>query len=257
MGTTEDESKNSTYGSLRLAPATDDTIQPKSLLPRQFVSFTFHRVRPEWRLLEDGVKEQARQEFANALEEFRRDLLIHTYSLVGLRTNAEFMTWRIGYQLDSIQEMTARLNHTQLGKYMETTQSFLSMTKRSMYIDKDNPEHVEDRLHIIPGKSKYLFVYPFVKTREWYAKPSDARQEMMDEHIRIGSKNSSSPSKRTNPQTSWTSCRSCVKRKPALSPCAIRQCSPAASARLSNAWKRWVRIKDTERFETKTRRSIS
>jgi chlorite dismutase len=188
MSTTEDESKNATYGSLRLAPTADDTIEPKSRLPRQFVSFTFHRARPEWRLLDDGVKAQARQEFVNALEEFRRALLIHTYSLVGLRTNAEFMIWRIGYQLDPIQEMTARLNRTQLGKYMETTQSFLSMTKRSMYIDKDNPEHVEDRLHIIPGKSKYLFVYPFVKTREWYAKPSDARQEMMDEHIRIGSK---------------------------------------------------------------------
>ena len=60
------------------------------------------------------------------------------------------------------------------------------MTKRSMYIDKDNPEHVEDRLHIIPGKSQYLFVYPFVKTREWYSRPAEQRQEMMDEHIRIG-----------------------------------------------------------------------
>src|SRR5437762_9028093 len=57
-----------------------------------------------------------------------------------------------------------------------------------MYIDQDNPEHVEDRLHIIPGKSQYLFVYPFVKTREWYSRPAEERQEMMDEHIRIGSK---------------------------------------------------------------------
>ena len=60
------------------------------------------------------------------------------------------------------------------------------MTKRSMYIDKDNPEHVEDRLHIVPGKSQYLFVYPFVKTREWYSRTAEQRQEMMDEHIRIG-----------------------------------------------------------------------
>ena len=188
MSTNDEDGKNSTYGSLRLAPIVDETIRPKALLPRQFVSFTFYRARPEWRLLDESTKEQARQEFVQAVEEFSRELLIHTYSLVGLRTNAEFMTWRIGYHLDPLQEMTARLNHTKLGKYLETTQSFLSMTKRSMYIDKDNPEHVEDRLHIIPGKSKYLFVYPFVKTREWYAKPSDARQEMMDEHIRIGSK---------------------------------------------------------------------
>jgi chlorite dismutase len=98
------------------------------------------------------------------------------------------MTWRIGYDLDPIQEMSARLRQTGLGRYLETTQSFLSMTKRSMYIDKDNPEHVEDRLHIVPGKSKYLFVYPFVKTREWYSRPAEQRQEMMDEHIRVGTK---------------------------------------------------------------------
>jgi len=98
------------------------------------------------------------------------------------------MIWRIGYTLDPIQEMAARLNRTGLGRYLEATQSFLSMTKRSMYMDKDNPEHVEDRLHIIPGKSKYLFVYPFVKTRDWYTRPVEERQEMMDEHIRVGSK---------------------------------------------------------------------
>ena len=98
------------------------------------------------------------------------------------------MIWRIGYALDPVQEMTARLNRTGLGRYLEATQTFLSMTKRSMYIDKDNPDHVEDRLHIVPGQSKYLFVYPFVKTRAWYALSVEARQEMMDEHIRIGSK---------------------------------------------------------------------
>jgi len=98
------------------------------------------------------------------------------------------MVWRIGYQLDPLQDEAAKLNQTGLGKYLDITQSFLSMTKRSMYIDKDNPDHVEDRLHIVPGRSKYLFVYPFVKTRDWYARTPDQRQEMMDEHIRIGTK---------------------------------------------------------------------
>ena len=174
--------------SLRLAANHDETEHQKTTLPRQFVNFTFYRARPEWRTLDEREKDLGKQEFLNTVEEFRSELLIHTYSLVGLRTNAEFMIWRIGYSLDPIQEMTARLNRTGLGKYLEATQSFLSMTKRSMYIDKDNPEHVEDRLHIIPGQSKYLFVYPFVKTREWYARPVEQRQEMMDEHIRVGSK---------------------------------------------------------------------
>ncbi|HEY0004867.1 MAG TPA: chlorite dismutase family protein [Pyrinomonadaceae bacterium] len=184
-----DEGNNERTG-LRLASNTvERTSREQHLpLPRQFVNFTFYRARPEWRILAEDEKQACKREFIEALEEFRRELLMHTYSLVGLRTNVEFMIWRIGYSLDPMQEMTTRLNRSRMGRYLEATQSFLSMTKRSMYIDKDNPEHVEDRLHIVPGQSQYLFVYPFVKTREWYARSPEQRQEMMDEHIRIGSK---------------------------------------------------------------------
>ena len=175
-------------GSLRLAPNQEEVEEQKTKLPRQFVNFTFYHARPEWRTISEEDKRRSKEEFINVVNDFRRQLLIHSYSTIGLRTNVGFMIWRIGYELDPIQEMTSRLNHTQMAKYLEPAQSFLSMTKRSMYIDKDNPEHVEDRLHIIPGKSDYLFVYPFVKTREGYSRTADQRQEMMDEHIRIGSK---------------------------------------------------------------------
>ncbi|PWT89679.1 MAG: chlorite dismutase [Blastocatellia bacterium] len=182
------DSVNGGRGSLRLAPTSSEIEEQKAKLPRQFVNFTFYRARPEWLLLAEGDKQLCRAEFVKTVEEFRGKLLLHSYSTVGLRTNVDFMIWRIGYELEPMQEMTARLNKTEMAKYLEPTQSFLSMTKRSMYIDKDNPDHVEDRLHIVPGKSQYLFVYPFVKTREWYSRPPEQRQEMMDEHIRIGSK---------------------------------------------------------------------
>ena len=183
-----DKDPQNSRGSLRLAPASSAQEVEKAKLPRQFVNFTFYKTRPEWRLLADADKQRCREEFVKTVDEFRSSLLIHSYSTIGLRTNVDFMIWRIGYELEPIQEMTARLNKTEMAKYIEPSQSFLSMTKRSMYIDKDNPDHVEDRLHIVPGKSQYLFVYPFVKTREWYSRPAEQRQEMMDEHIRIGSK---------------------------------------------------------------------
>ena len=182
------EQVNNTRGALRLAPTCSEVEEQKAKLPRQFVNFTFYRARPEWRLLSNDDKQRYREGFIKTVDEFRRSLLMHSYSTIGLRTNVDFMIWRIGYELEPMQEMTASLNKTEMAKYIEPTQSFLSMTKRSMYIDKDNPDHVEDRLHIIPGKSQYLFVYPFVKTREWYSRPAETRQEMMDEHIRIGTK---------------------------------------------------------------------
>jgi chlorite dismutase len=185
---TDNDQGSAARGSLRLAPSCAELEELKTKLPRQFVNFTFYRAMPDWRLLDEKHKQRCREEFVATVAEFRPQLLIHTYSTVGLRTNVDFMIWRIGYELDPIQEMTARLNHTEMAKYIEPSQSFLSMTKRSMYMDKDHPQHAEDRLHIIPGKANYLFVYPFVKTREWYSRPAEHRQEMMDEHIRIGSK---------------------------------------------------------------------
>jgi chlorite dismutase len=185
---TDKDPGNVPRSSLRLAPTCSEVEEKKAKLPRQFVNFTFYHARPEWRLLSDSDKQLYRDEFVKTVDEFRSSLLIHSYSTIGLRTNVDFMIWRIGYELEPIQEMTSRLNKTNMAKYIEPAQSFLSMTKRSMYIDKDNPEHVEDRLHIVPGKSQYLFVYPFVKTREWYTRPAEQRQEMMDEHIRIGTK---------------------------------------------------------------------
>ena len=187
MSTDKDQS-SATRGSLRLAPSCTELEEQKAKLPRQFVNFTFYHARPEWLRLSDSEKQSCKEEFVSTVAKFHPPLLINTYSTIGLRTNVDFMIWRIGYELDPFQEMTASLNRTEISKYLEPTQSFLSMTKRSMYIDKDNPEHAEDRLHIVPGKSEYLFVYPFVKTRDWYSRSGEQRQEMMDEHIRIGSK---------------------------------------------------------------------
>jgi chlorite dismutase len=108
--------------------------------------------------------------------------------MIGLRGDVDIMIWRICYSMEEFQKMTTRILQTGLGKYLDTPYSYLSMTKRSMYMDFINPEHEEDRTHIIPGKAKYLFIYPFVKTREWYLLTQFTRQGIMDEHIYIGNK---------------------------------------------------------------------
>lgn len=139
-------------------------------------------------MLDDADKLHCKQQFGETVDHFRRDLLINTYSTVGWRTNADFMIWRIGHELDPFQEMTGLLNGTPMAKYVEATASFLSMTKRSMFIEKDCSDHEEDRTHLIPGQSEYLFVCPVQRTHEWYSRSQEQRQEMMDEYQRIGSK---------------------------------------------------------------------
>lgn len=155
---------------------------------RQFVNFAFYKLDPAFRRLPDEERDQGKREFLSLLEEYdgSDDMILLSYSTMGLRTDAELMLWRISYKLEDFQAMSTKMFRTGLGKYLTPTYSYFSQTKRSMYMDTFNPEHEEDRTHIIPGKAKYLFIYPFTKKREWYLLSQHARQGIMDEHIYIG-----------------------------------------------------------------------
>jgi len=172
------------------APGTAPAQGGAPAVQRQFVNFSFYKLDPAFRRLGDHEKIQARSEFLNVFQQQKQaGLICLTYSTAGLRADADFLLWRISLSTDSFQHHTRLMNKTRLGAYLTTPHSLLSMTKRSMYVDKLDPFHTaESRTHIIPGKRKYLFVYPFVKTRDWYLLPLEERQKIMDVHIRVGNK---------------------------------------------------------------------
>lgn len=155
---------------------------------RQFVNFGFFKIKPEWRNLPRAERQKGKEEFARVVEEYTSKMTVLPYSLVGVRGDCDLMLWRIGYSLEDFKAMQSELFATAMGPYLETPYYYLAMTRRSIYLDPLHPEHDEDRTRIIPGKRAYLFVYPFVKTREWYALPKEKRQEMMNEHIQIGNR---------------------------------------------------------------------
>jgi chlorite dismutase len=168
-------------------------VQPAQKRPaaQQYVSFLFYKIDPAWRRLPQSEREQGKKEFTQVVEEYTKDrkqFMVMTYSTMGTRGDVDFMMWRIGYSLEYMQEFTAKLFATKMGNYLTTPYSYLAITKRSVYVDKINPEHEEQRLRVIPGKAKYLFMYPFVKTPEWYLLTKHTRQGMMDEHIIVGNK---------------------------------------------------------------------
>ncbi len=154
---------------------------------RQYVNFGFHKVDPAWRRLAAEERERGKAQFINVVKSYEQDVMVIPYSLVGIRGDCDFMLWRIGFDLLKFQEMTAKLLATDLGKYLTSPYSYLSMTKRSVYVDKhQHPGQEGTRLKLVPGQFRYLFVYPFVKSKAWYRLTKHARQGMMDEHIEIG-----------------------------------------------------------------------
>lgn len=154
---------------------------------RQFLNYAFFKVDPAFRRLPAAEKDAARSKFQAIVERWsgREDLILRTYSLVGLRADCDFMFWRISNDPACFRAMQADMNASALGGYVTTAHSFLSLQKRSQYVNRI--EGSGHGVELLPGQGAYLFVYPFVKTRAWYALSPHARQGMMDEHIHASS----------------------------------------------------------------------
>lgn len=160
-------------------------------IKRQVVNFGFFKVDPAWRRLPSKDRERGKVQFCQVATEWATSgkMNVLSYTTVGMRPDVDFMLWRICYQLEEIQEMTTALLNTELGQYLTMPHSLLAMTKRSTYVIEHQHEgQADSRGTLRPGKHKYLFVYPFVKTRDWYRMALPARQGSMNEHIAIGHK---------------------------------------------------------------------
>ena len=112
-----------------------------------------------------------------------------SYSTVGLRGDADMLLWQATDTLEQVQDSATRVHSTSLGAYLDTPHSFLALTRVSHYVDDHRHEGQEGRsLEVLPSDAKYFFVYPFLKTREWYLLKPEERQAMMTEHFKIGHK---------------------------------------------------------------------
>jgi len=162
------------------------TTPAKPKQPRQLVRFTFYKLDPQWLMLPAETRQQGKQELVSIFEEYSERTLMRSYSLFGLRPDCDFMLWQTTYDIENLQGASSRIRRSLMGPYLRETHAFLSMTKRSVYVGKNARGTHDPRLVITPEDKKYLFVYPFVKTRAWYALPMEDRKRMMNEHIRIG-----------------------------------------------------------------------
>ena len=157
--------------------------------PREFLKYTFYKARPEWRLLPRDARHEQRKELTATLRDLARDMTLLTYSLVGLRADVDFLTWVIADRVQAFPAMAQRIASTELGRYLDTPYAYLAMRRKSTYLGGHRHEGQEGAaVSRPPVGSKFLFVYPFVKKREWYALPFAERQRMMRDHFRVGHK---------------------------------------------------------------------
>ncbi len=173
-------------------PRFTETTDPKPkkangrLSGRQYVRFAFYKIDPTWRRLPPEKQADHKRELFEAIQQFDRRMLVRSYSTMGTRADAELMLWQIAETPLHFQDLAAAIMQTAMGAYLHMAYSYLSQTKRSIYEIRTNTAQDLEQVVLQDMEAKYLFVYPFIKTRNWYLMSRAARQGVMDEHIQVG-----------------------------------------------------------------------
>jgi len=147
-----------------------------------FFNFSFFKIDPKWRWLADLAKAESAKEVDNVIR--NSGIKFRSYSTLGLRDDADFLFWFAAKSVEELQDVISKIYLTVFGKYIVPSQVYLSCTRPSIYAKK------EKTVSFVSGNEpkKYVVVYPFIKTREWYLLPREQRQKMMDEHINVSQK---------------------------------------------------------------------
>jgi chlorite dismutase len=147
-----------------------------------FVQYLGFKADPLWRRLPAETRRQGRCEFLEVIAGARA-VTTAAYSTLGLKTGTDLLLWWRGDRPEPLQETLSSLLQTGLGQYLTVSSSLFGLTRPSQYTRRrTSQEQALDE----ETRLRYLIVYPFVKTIDWYLMSREARQGMMNEHIRVG-----------------------------------------------------------------------
>lgn len=140
------------------------------------------RLDPTWRRLTAEQRTTSAHDLNDALSGIS-DVDTFTYSMIGLQPNTDFLVWRLAPTFEALEESAALLLRTGMGQWCTVQESFVGLIQPSQYTKK--PTEQEQSL-FAGDRSKYLIVYPFTKSTEWYLMSREDRQQIMNGHMRVG-----------------------------------------------------------------------
>lgn len=99
------------------------------------------------------------------------------YDVAGFRADADVMLWLVAPTSDDLQDAYARFRATALGRACEPVWSAMALHRPAEF----NKSHVPAYLAGEEPK-RYVSVYPFNRSYEWYLLPDEERRFMLAEH---------------------------------------------------------------------------
>jgi hydrogen peroxide-dependent heme synthase len=130
----------------------------------------------------DTAHDWAIQEAENLFKEWEGRIHVRGfYSTIGLRPDADLLMWWVAHSVEEIQELVAAFRRCGVGQAMQQTHAFLGVHRPPEIAKDHQPAFIKGE----PPK-RYLNVYPFVRTPEWYLLPREERGELLREHGEMG-----------------------------------------------------------------------
>ena len=99
------------------------------------------------------------------------------YDVAGLRADADLMIWWHAEEVELVQTAYQRFRQTHLGQHLEPVWSNVGLHRPAEF----NRGHVPAFLSGLEPK-KFLCVYPFVRSYEWYLLDPAERGKMLRDH---------------------------------------------------------------------------
>jgi hydrogen peroxide-dependent heme synthase len=144
-----------------------------------FASYPVFTARPG--ALEDD-RTVAVKEVAALLEEHADRVQVRgIYSLAGFRGDADLMLWFVANSADAIQDLLVQFRKTQLGRSLDVRENFLGIVRPAEFAKDHQPAFVQGK-----EPKKYISVYPFVRTPDWYLLPPEERGRYLRDHGEAG-----------------------------------------------------------------------
>lgn len=103
------------------------------------------------------------------------------YDVSGLRADADLMVWLHGERAEDLQSEIRRLRRSAELAPLEGTWAVMGVHRPAEFSADHLPAYMRDT-----EPARWLTVYPFVRSYDWYLLPSEERRAMLGEHGRMG-----------------------------------------------------------------------
>lgn len=111
-----------------------------------------------------------------------KDVVVRgVYDLQGMRADADFMVWWHAESSDDLQDAYSAFRQTALGASCEPVWSQMALHRPAEFNKSHIPAFLADE-----EPRRYVCVYPFVRSYEWYLLPDEERRAMLVEHGQMG-----------------------------------------------------------------------